>query len=97
MLSIAFGLSLSIVTSATSAFVADLSSIEARGSAMGLLGSIMDMGHTTGPLVSGIIATFFGYARAFIGASFILVLVSIIFFAAVMTGKEKQSRRGLLS
>lgn len=97
VLSIAFGLSLSIVTSATSAFVADLSSIEARGSAMGLLGSIMDMGHTTGPLVSGIIATFFGYAKAFIGASFILVLVSIIFFAAVMTGKEKQSRRGLLS
>jgi MFS family permease len=83
-LSIAFGMSLSIVTSATSAYIADLSSGEARGSAMGLLGSIMDIGHTTGPLVSGFVAVHFGYPKAFIAASIVLILISGVFYAAVI-------------
>ncbi|MCL5978547.1 MAG: MFS transporter [Nitrospirae bacterium] len=78
-LSILFGLSLSIVTSATSAFIADLSIRETHGSAMGILGSIMDIGHTTGPLISGIIAAYFGFGRAFIGAAAILLAAGIIF------------------
>ncbi|MBF0329467.1 MAG: MFS transporter [Nitrospirae bacterium] len=81
--SIAFGMSLSIVTSATSAYIADLSNKQARGSAMGLLGSIMDIGHTTGPLLSGIIAAHFGFAQAFICASFVLVAAAVIFRAAL--------------
>ena len=78
-LSILFGFSLSVVTSATSAFIADLSVAEGRGSAMGILGSIMDIGHTTGPLVSGIIAAFFGISKSFIGASLVLVVAAFIF------------------
>ncbi|MEW6408820.1 MAG: MFS transporter [Nitrospirota bacterium] len=78
-LSILFGLSLSIVTSATSALVADLSRRENRGSAMGVLGSIMDIGHTTGPLFSGIIATYSGYSQAFMSVSVVLVIVALIF------------------
>lgn len=81
-LSIAFGLSLSIVTSATSAYIADLSSSGARGSAMGLLGSIMDIGHTTGPLVSGLVASHFGYPKSFLAASFVLIMFSFIFAAS---------------
>jgi len=80
-LSIAFGMSLSIVTSATSAYIADLSSAKARGSAMGLLGSIMDIGHTSGPLVSGFAAVYFGYPKSFIAASFVLILLAFTFFA----------------
>lgn len=79
VLSIAFGMSLSIVTSATSAYIANLSSREALGSSMGLLGSIMDIGHTTGPLVSGIVATHFGYTKAFIGGSLVLMVLAGIF------------------
>jgi MFS transporter, DHA1 family, multidrug resistance protein len=90
-LSIFFGLSLSIVTSATSAYIADLSSREARGSAMGLLGSIMDIGHTTGPLLSGIIAAHFGFAKSFIGASFVLFIFASVFAAGA--GKKAISRR----
>lgn len=78
-LSIVFGLSLSIVTSATASFVADLSERKTHGSAMGILGSIMDMGHTTGPLVSGIVATSLGFEKAFIGASLILVAAAAAF------------------
>lgn len=79
LLSILFGLSLSIVTSATSAFIADLSRRETHGSAMGILGSIMDIGHTTGPLISGIIALYFGLEISFVGAGIVLAIAAFLF------------------
>lgn len=79
-LSIAFGLCLSIVTSATSAYIADLSSRQARGSAMGLLGSIMDIGHTSGPLLSGMVASTLGYGPSFLGAALVLMMITVLFF-----------------
>ncbi|MBI5025522.1 MAG: MFS transporter [Nitrospirae bacterium] len=79
-LSILFGLSFSIVTSATSAFIADLSRKETHGSAMGILGSIMDIGHTTGPLISGIVAAYFGFGTAFISVSAILASMALAFW-----------------
>jgi MFS family permease len=91
LLSISFGLCLSIVTSATSAFIADLSRQSTRGSAMGTLGSIMDIGHTTGPVVAGIVASQFGTGYSFIGASLVLVAMAFLFLAGVMTGSAKQS------
>jgi MFS family permease len=87
-LSILFGFSLSVVTSATSALIADLSRKEARGSAMGILGSIMDMGHTTGPLVSGIVAAYFGISRSFIGASLVVAVIAMIYLVTVGYSKE---------
>lgn len=81
--SIFFGFSLSVVTSATSAFIADLSGRETHGSAMGILGSIMDIGHTTGPLVSGIVAAYYGFKGSFIAASLILALISFMFWLKV--------------
>ncbi len=83
VLSILFGLSLSIVTSATSARIADLSWKENRGSAMGVLGSIMDIGHTTGPLAAGIVAVYFGLAFSFIAAAAVLIFFALIFRLAV--------------
>jgi MFS family permease len=83
LLSMLFGLSLSIVTSASSAFIADLSRRETHGSAMGILGSIMDIGHTAGPLVSGIVASQFGFAVSFIAASIVLVAAAVMFFATI--------------
>ncbi|UCD36337.1 MAG: MFS transporter [Nitrospiraceae bacterium] len=83
ILSATFGLSISIVTSATSAFIADLSRAGSHGSAMGILGSVMDVGHTAGPLVSGIAATFFGLGRAFTGAALVLVTAGVLFRAGV--------------
>lgn len=83
LLSMLFGLSLSIVTSASSAFIADLSRRETHGSAMGILGSIMDIGHTTGPLISGIVASQFGFAVSFIAASIVLVAATVMFFVTI--------------
>lgn len=82
-LSVLFGLSLSIVTSATSAYIADLSERETHGSAMGILGSIMDIGHTTGPLAAGVVAASFGIGRAFFGASLVLAAMALFFLITI--------------
>ncbi len=87
--SILFGLSLSIVTSATSAYIADLSRKETHGSAMGLLGSVMDIGHTTGPLAAGIVASSFGYRLSFISAALVLVSASLLFSVAMLRPRAK--------
>ena len=79
-----------MVTSATSAYIADLSNPETRGSAMGMLGSIMDIGHTAGPLLSGVVASIFGYAQSFIGAALILLAVSLIFVFKIGWKTEEQ-------
>ncbi|MBL7050177.1 MAG: MFS transporter, partial [Nitrospira sp.] len=79
LLSILFGLSLSIVTSASSALIADLSRRETHGSSMGILGSIMDIGHTAGPIASGFVVASYGFARAFSGAAILLVIAAVVF------------------
>lgn len=88
VLSIVFGVCMSTLTSATSAFIADLSHT-ARGSAMGVLGSIMDIGHTTGPIIAGLVAGSFGYTFAFISASAVLVGVALAFAAVVFRKKHR--------
>lgn len=80
ILSVLIGLSLSIVTSATSAAVADISRCEMRGSAMGIFGTIMDVGHSAGPLVSGVVAAYLGYQAAFVGAAIVLAVSMVAFF-----------------
>lgn len=98
VLSVLFGLSLSIVTSATSAFIADLSKQETRGSAMGILGSIMDIGHTTGPLVSGVVATYFGFSKSFLAASIVLMIAALIFRVCISKQVSQFSKtKGYLS
>ncbi len=86
ILSLIFGICMSTLTSATSAFIADLSRT-AHGSAMGILGSIMDIGHTTGPLVAGAVAGSLGYPFSFISASAVLVGVALVF--ATVAFKKK--------
>lgn len=89
-LSIAFGLCHSVLSSATSAYIADLSSPEARGSAMGVLGSIMDIGHTSGPILSGLVASSLGYAQSFVAAGLVLLAGSLFFI--FMIGPHSGSR-----
>ena len=78
-LSVLFGLGLSIVTSATSAYIGDLSTKSARGSAMGALGSIMDIGHMSGPVVAGAVASGLGIGYAFICAGIVMAALTALF------------------
>ena len=74
-----FGLGLATVTASSAALVADFSQTSSHGSALGVLSSIMDIGHSTGPMVGGLlISTYrFGAAFAMVGGG--LILVSLIF------------------
>ncbi|MBF0457607.1 MAG: MFS transporter [Nitrospirae bacterium] len=87
IVSIAFGLSMSVVTSATSALIGDLSRKEQLSSSMGVFASIMDIGHTTGPLASGIIAACFGIGKVFLFSSALLLIVFSIFTASCRSAK----------
>ncbi|MFH2123851.1 MAG: MFS transporter [Pseudomonadota bacterium] len=80
VLSILLGLTISMVTSASAAHIADLSHAGTQGSSMGILGSIMDMGHTLGPLLGGILAASFGLTASFLGACAILAAAGLLFF-----------------
>ncbi len=93
-LSIGFGLCLSVVTAATSAHIADLCGPEASGSAMGLLGSVMDIGHTTGPLVSGMVAALLGFGPAFIAAGLVLLALTLVFSGFHGTGTGNSQAAG---
>ncbi|MBF0567493.1 MAG: MFS transporter [Nitrospirae bacterium] len=87
VLSIAFGLSISVVTSATSALIGDMSLKGQLSSSMGVFASIMDIGHTTGPLVSGIIAAYFGIGKVFIVSAAVL----LIMFSTFITYRSRLS------
>jgi MFS family permease len=74
-----FGLGLATVTASTSALVADLSRAQSRGSALGVLSSIMDVGHSSGPMVGGILIGASSYQMAFGIVGISLIVVSIVF------------------
>ncbi|MHB0915606.1 MAG: MFS transporter [Thermoleophilia bacterium] len=93
LLSIFLGLSLSIVTSATAAFIADLSRSESHGSAMGVLGSVMDIGHTTGPIAAGVLAQQYGFGESFLGAAAVLAVVALLFWLSVGRGMLRPEAR----
>jgi MFS family permease len=82
--SAAFGLGMSISTVATSAYVADVTKRESMGASMGALSSIMDIGQSTGPLVTGIVVTAAGYAWGFLLSALLAVVVTVIFVASAI-------------
>ena len=57
---ILFGVGSAIVASATSAYVADLTPPQSLGSAMGVFGMLMDIGHAGGPIIGGLLIGLFG-------------------------------------
>ena len=75
-----FGLGLATVTASTSCLVADLSRAQGRGGALGILSSIMDIGHSTGPMVAGALITAYSYRTTFgiVGAA--LVVISLVYW-----------------
>lgn len=78
-LSILLGFTIAVVTSASAAHIADLSKAGSHGSAMGILGSVMDLGHTTGPLLGGFLAASLHLSAAFLGAGAVLAMAGLLF------------------
>lgn len=74
-----FGLGLATVTASTGALVADLSRTYSRGGAMGVLSSIMDIGQSAGPIVTGILIGAYSYETAFGAVGIGMVIVAVIY------------------
>jgi MFS family permease len=74
-----FGLGLATVTASTSALVADLSRVYSRGGAMGILASIMDIGQSAGPMVTGILVSAYSYPIAFGAVGIGMVVISLMY------------------
>jgi MFS transporter, DHA1 family, multidrug resistance protein len=78
LLAAGFGFGEAVVTSSTSAFVADVSELKTLGAAMGMQGTISDIGHASGPLLAGLLIAHLSYQSAF------AIIASIQLFAAAL-------------
>ena len=74
-----FGLGVAAVTASTSALVSDLSRAAAYGASLGALSSVMDVGHSAGPMVTGLLVAAWGYGPAFTLVAAVLVVCAAIF------------------
>ncbi len=75
----AFGFGEAVVTSSTTALIADLAEDKGIGAGMGLRGTIMDMGHAGGPFIAGFLIDFWGYGIGFACVGGILLVMAGIF------------------
>ncbi len=80
MLSAGFGFGEAVVSSSSSALVADSSEFKTLGAGMGMQGTIMDIGHASGPLVAGVLIANMSYAGAFGVIAGIQVLAAGMFW-----------------
>ncbi len=92
-----FGLSVAVVTASTSALVSDLSRASAYGASLGVLSSVMDVGHSTGPMVVGLVVGAAGYPVGFAVAAAVLVLGAIGFATLVRTDVPSREQAAIAS
>ena len=76
------GLGVGSVTPVTNALIADLASARNLGAAMGVFGTIWDIGEAAGPIVAGFLIGRMGYAATFdlIAAATAMVTAGLLAF-----------------
>jgi MFS family permease len=84
-----FGLGVAAVTASTSALVSDLSRAAAYGASLGVLSSVMDVGHSAGPMVTGLLVVAWGYSPAFALVAALLAAYATL-FAVLVHGARNQ-------
>jgi MFS family permease len=75
-----FGIGMAMVVSSTTAYVSDLSKKEDYGTAIGTLSTIMDIGQTIGPILSGYVLIAFSFGGVFLMVSVVLFISALIFY-----------------
>jgi MFS family permease len=79
-LTLVYGLGFAIVTSSTPALASEVVPKAFVGTSMGFLSTVMDVGQTIGPIISGfILASLFGYTGVFLSLTVLLVFSSAVF------------------
>lgn len=85
VLSALFGFGEAIVNASAAALVADLSELKTLGSAMGMQGTIMDIGHASGPILAGVLIGALGFQSAFSIIAGLVLLAALAFRFGVGT------------
>jgi MFS transporter, DHA1 family, multidrug resistance protein len=80
LLSAGFGFGEAVVSSSSSALVADSSEFKRLGAGMGMQGTIMDIGHASGPLLAGLLIARMSYVEAFLVIAGIQLLAAGMFW-----------------
>jgi MFS family permease len=87
LLFVVYGFGFATVTASTPALICELAPEELIGTSMGFLDTIMDVGQTLGPIISGfVLATYLQYYGVFPLLTLVLLVSSIIF---VVSGVAK--------
>lgn len=82
-LSAGFGFGEAVVSSSSSAFVADSSEFKTLGAGMGMQGTIGDIGHASGPLLAGVLIANMSYTGAFTIIAGIQAAAAGLFWASM--------------
>jgi DHA1 family multidrug resistance protein-like MFS transporter len=91
LVSVLFGLAVSVSTVATGTYVAEVVATERIGASIGGLSSIMDIGHSSGPFVAGIVITAINTAAGFFSAAAVCILGAAAFAALVLGARAPGS------
>ncbi|MBE9002757.1 MFS transporter [Nostoc sp. LEGE 12447] len=79
LISAVFGLGIAIASAATSALVADLAPTNSRGTALGIMSAIMDVGQASGPILLGLLLMYTSYQISFSVVSGLLLAAAVLF------------------
>ncbi len=83
LLSAGFGFGEAVVSSSSSALVADSSEFKTLGAGMGMQGTIMDIGHASGPLLAGFLIANLSYPMAFAIIAGMQLAAASVFWVAM--------------
>ncbi len=94
-ISIGYGLGFAMVISSTSPIMVEVNPPNLIGTAMGFLSTMMDVGQTIGPIVSGVIlASVLQYNGVFFSLTILLVFsVAVFFISGIANNKEAQKTK----
>jgi len=87
-LTLVFGLGESMMTSSTAAMVVEQTKARGFGTSMGVFGSLWDVGHASGPILTGLLLSRLNYVPAFGVISLILLAATALFQLFVKTSPK---------
>lgn len=89
-----FGVGEAFVTSSSAAMVAEFCKERHYGAAMGIFGSLFDIGHASGPILAGFLLAHLSYLSSFFIIAILLILASFVFMLTVYERKVTVFKSG---